>query len=145
MTKNQSKLECYTALNREYKTAEYLSNVKDPKLRKYLTRYRISEHNLAIEKGRHRQTWLPREERLCIHCTQSEVETELHFLTTCPLYQDIRDLYFPLFANTHTEFENLTDIEKLPYLLGEVQQCTNTAARFISCCDKKRASNGQCP
>lgn len=31
---------------------------------------RLSEHNLAVERGHHRQTWLPREERLCTHCTQ---------------------------------------------------------------------------
>ena len=93
-TQKQSKLECYRALNREYTVAEYLSTVRDPKQRKILTRYRLSEHSLAIEKGRHRQTCLPREERLCTHCTQKEVETEVHFLTTCPLYQD-RDTYFP--------------------------------------------------
>lgn len=141
-TQNQSKLECYLALNRDYTVAEYLSNVTDPKLRKSLTRYRLSEHSLAIEKGRHRQTWLPREDRLCIYCKQGEVETELHFLTTCPLYQDIRDIYFPQITNTQREFENRTNIEKLPYLLGEVQQCANTAARFVSCCDKKRTSSG---
>ena len=93
-TQNQSKMECYLALKREYTLAEYLSTVNDPKLRKALTRYRLSEHSLAIEKGRHRQTPLPREDRLCTHCTQNAVETELHFLTTCPLYQDIRDTYF---------------------------------------------------
>ena len=25
--------------------------------------------------------------------------------------------------------------KKLPYLLGEIQRCANTAARFVSCCD----------
>ena len=144
-TQKQSKLKCYLALNREYTVAEYLSTVTDPKQRKILTRYRLSEHSLAIEKGRHRQTWIPREDRLCTHCTQNEVETELHFLTTCPLYQDIRDTYFPQITTTQGQFENMTNDEKLPYLLGEVQQCANTAARFVSCCDKKRISNGTQP
>ena len=54
----------------------------DPKLRKSLTRYRLSEHSLAIEKGRHRQTWLSREDRLCFHCTHNQVEIELLFLTS---------------------------------------------------------------
>ena len=67
VTKTQ--LQCYLALKHEYTTATYLSTVKDPKLRKTLTMYRLSEHNLAIEKGRRRQTWLAREERLCPHCT----------------------------------------------------------------------------
>ena len=55
-TKNQSKMECYLSLKREYKLAEYLNTVNDLKLRKALTRYRLSDHSLAIEKGRHRQT-----------------------------------------------------------------------------------------
>ena len=141
-TQNQSKMECYLTLKREYTFAEYLSTVNDPKLRKTLTRYRLSEHSLAIEKGRHRQTPLPREDRLCTHCTQNVVETELHFLTTCPLYQDIRDSYFPQITYTQREFENLTNDEKLPYLLGEIHQCANTAARFVNCCDKRRLANG---
>ena len=70
-------MECYLALKREYALAEYLSTVNDPKLRKTLTRYRISEHSLAIEKGHPRQTPLPREDLLCTHCTQNIVETEL--------------------------------------------------------------------
>src|SRR4029434_1948334 len=54
-----------------------LSTVSDAKQRKYLTRYRLN-HSLAIKRGRHRQTWLPREERLCIHCSQGRVETHTH-------------------------------------------------------------------
>jgi hypothetical protein len=77
--KKLSKLECYLALNREY-------TVTDPKLRKSLTMYRLSEHSLAIEKGHCRQTWLSSENRLCAHCPQKEVETVLHVLTSCQMY-----------------------------------------------------------
>ena len=91
-TTKQSQLECYLALHREYTAAEYLTTVTDPKLRKALTMYRLSEH-IAIEKGRRRQTWLSREDRLCAHCPQNEVETELHFLTSCQMYDHIRDTH----------------------------------------------------
>ena len=46
--------------------ADYLTTVTDRTLRKTLTRYRLSEHSLVIETGRHRQTWLPREDSLAI-------------------------------------------------------------------------------
>ena len=113
------------ALHREYTAAEYLTTVTDPKLRKALTMYRLSEHSLAIEKGRRRQTWLSREDRLCAHCPQNEVETELHFLTSCPMYDHIRETYFPQITQIHKEF---------PYLLGEIPQCAITAARCVTCC-----------
>ena len=77
-----SELECYLALNRVYTVAEYLTTVTDPNLRKTLTIYRLSEHSLAIEKVRCRQTWLSREDRLCAHSPQNEVETAPCFLTT---------------------------------------------------------------
>ena len=34
----------------------------------------------------------------------------------------------------------MTNDEKLPLLLGEIQQCVNTAATFVNCCDKIRLS-----
>ena len=94
------------ALNREYTVAEYLTTVTDPNLRKALTMYRLSEHSLAIEKGSCRQTWLSREDGLCAHCPRGEVETELHFLTSCPIYNHIRETYFPHITQIHKEFEN---------------------------------------
>ena len=103
--KKQSKLECYLALNREYTVVESLTIMTDPKLGKALTMYILSEHSLAIEKGCRRETWLSREDRLCTHCPQN-VETELHFLTSCQMYDHIRDIYFPQTTQTYKEFEN---------------------------------------
>ena len=48
------------------------------------------------------------------------METELHFLTSCPLYDHIRDIYFPQITQIRKEFENNPDFDKLPYLLGEI-------------------------
>ena len=39
------------------------------------------------------------------------------------------------------EFENKSNFEKLPYLLGEIPQCAITAARFVTCCHEKRATS----
>ncbi len=61
-TKIQKKMELYLQLKREYKPAEYLSCVKDHKLRKTLTKYRLSDQCLAIERGWHRQRWQSREQ-----------------------------------------------------------------------------------
>ncbi len=110
--KNQHKLECYSALNREYTMASYLSTVSDVRLRKTLTMYRLSEHSLAVETGRRRQTWLSREDRLCSHCMLGEIETELHFLTECTKYLNIRDHYYPKINKIFPQFNNCTPTEK---------------------------------
>ena len=103
--------------------------------------YRLSEHSLAIEKSRLRQIWLSREDRLCAHCPQNEVETELHFLTSCPMYDHIRDTYFPQITQTHKEFENKSNFDELVCEMCEIPQCAITAARFVTCCHEKRATS----
>ncbi len=137
-TEKQSKLECYLALNRDYTTAEYLSTVKDRKLRRQMTRYRLSNHTLSIETGRYRQHWLPKESRICPYCTHGEVETEQHFLTSCPNYQHIRDTFYPKFETLCPDFKLLNKKTQILYLLGEKQDCILLAARYIDACHKKR-------
>ncbi len=90
LDKHHHKLECYSALNREYTMASYRSTVTDVKLKKTLTMYRLSEHSLAIETGWRRQTWLSRVERICSNRSLGKIETELHFLTECPKYLNTR-------------------------------------------------------
>ena len=143
-TQTQSKLECYLALNRKYTVAEYLTTVKNNKMRKTLTKYRLSEHSLAIETGRRRQTWLPREERLCSHCDTEEIETELHFLTKCNKYEQIRQHFFPKFEKQFPNLPNLPDSNKLQILLGEEMCCQNLAAQYVATCHSRRDSCDPC-
>ncbi len=141
--KNQHKLECYSALNREYTMASYLSTVTDVKIRKTLTMYRLSKHSLAVEKGRSRQIWLSREERICSHCSLGEIKTELHFLTECTKYLNIRNHYYPKIKKILPQFNNCTPTEKLTFILGEKSECANIAARFIAACQLLRDSHSQ--
>merc|ERR1712082_16415 len=111
--------------------ANYLTTTTDPKLRKTLTKYRIGDHSLAIETGRHRQTWIPREDRICTSCPQGEVETELHFLLHCDKYKEIRDSFFPKINQKYNEFETTTDTSALQYILGEKPECAIIAAHYV--------------
>ncbi len=105
-----------------------------------MTRYRLSNHTLSIETGRYRQHWLPKESRICPYCTHGEVETEQHFLTSCPNYQHIRDTFYPKFETPCPDFKLLNKKTQIQYLLGEKQDCILLAARYIDACHKKRES-----
>lgn len=129
-SKNQSKLECYRALNRKYSLSEYLSTVRDVKQRRILTKYRLSDHSLAIEKGRHRQTWLPKEERICVHCDSGEIETETHFLLYCGKYKELREKHFDKISKLIAEFHSSSDSDQMKMLLGEDRH-PSAAAKFI--------------
>jgi hypothetical protein len=52
------------------------------------------------------------------------------------MYDHIIDAYFP---QSHKEFES--NLDKLPYLFGEIPQCAITAARFMTCCHKKMVTS----
>lgn len=139
-TKSQKKMELYLKLKREYKPAEYLSCVKEHKLRKTLSRYRLSDHRLAVERGRHRQRWQPREQRLCSLCSQRELETEEHFLIHCDHYHSIRSHYFTRFQQLEPHFMALPNSEKLNHILGENSISITTAAKYVTACHKLRES-----
>ena len=53
----------------------------------WYARFRISAHNLAIEKGRHQN--IPLNERICKLC-KLEIEDEIHFLLQCPILNSFR-------------------------------------------------------
>ncbi len=129
------------ALNRDYTTAEYLSTVKDSKLRRQMTRYRLSNHTLTIETGRYRQHWLPKESRICLYCTHGEVKTEQHFLTSCHNYEEIRKTFHPKFETLCPDFKMLNKKTQLQYLSGEKQDCILLAARYIDACHKEGGVN----
>ncbi len=140
-TQQQSKMQCYLSLKREYSMAEYLFTVSDKKLRSTLTRYRLSRHKLMMETGRHRQTWLPPEQRLCSHCDLNQMDTELHFLTECSKYTDgcnLWTVFYDKIQQIHPTFTTLPDQEKLAYLFGEHKTCYVFAAQNVSLCHHRR-------
>ena len=51
-----------------------------------------SDHDLMIELGRHKKLCV--EEGVCKKCNNNAVEDEIHFLCECPMYDDLRKLYF---------------------------------------------------
>ncbi len=66
------------------------------------------------------------------------LETELHFLTECSKYTDIRTVYYDKIQQIHPTFTTLSDQEKLAYLLGEHKTCCVLAAQYVSLCHHRR-------
>ena len=99
---NSSILKYFNKYKTEFGIEQYLLNIKNDKLRKQLTRFRLSAHKLAIEAGRCQN--IDREQRLCTFCNQHQIETEFHFLLICPKYLELTklciiNLYFFSYLN----------------------------------------------
>ena len=87
------KLEFYNSIKHDFEPEAYLRMIKIPDVRKSLTRFRISCHNLYIERGRYETPLVPREERWCTYCFFSKglkpIEDENHVLIDCLLYYSV--------------------------------------------------------
>ena len=87
----------------------YLS-ITNYEYRKLITKLRISEHNLLIEKGRHLN--ISREQCLCSHCKC--IDDNIRFLLHCTINSELRSIL----NNENQIFNNSSESEKLSYILN---------------------------
>ena len=85
---NSSNLEYYCQFKTEFKMEKCVECISNDKLRSELTAFRLSAHNLDIERGQHIN--VPRENRICRLCSMSMVKSEFQFLVVCHRYSYIR-------------------------------------------------------
>ena len=77
------KLSFYYTIKDDYSPSPYLVLTRK-KPRKALVIFKISIHQLRIEKGRYEN--ITRNERICHFCTSNKIEDENHFLLDCKTY-----------------------------------------------------------
>ena len=103
-----SKMRTYGLIKSEIGEEPYLRIVKNVKDRISMTKFRLSNHKLMIEKGRHHG--LEKEERICPFCTS--VEDEIHFLTEC-------EVFTPLRRDLLTQAQNISKSPLMRHLQGK--------------------------
>ena len=84
---NSSKLKTLSILKDDLACKNYLLSVSNIANRTALTKFRLSNHNLMIEKGRYENMQLC--DRSCPFCPD-QIEDEFHFLVKCPIYTELR-------------------------------------------------------
>ena len=80
-----------------------------------VTKFRLSNHKLMVEVGRH-QGLGDRSERLCPFCPD-RIEDESHFLLFCPAYRYQREIFLDPITKQNHNFGNLSIPEKLEFLM----------------------------
>ena len=88
---NSSKLSTYSLFKHNFNMESYLHKIIIEKYKVSLTKFRLSSHDLRIEKGRYDGT--NRENRKCLNCNMGVIENEYHFLLICPKYYNIRQKF----------------------------------------------------
>jgi hypothetical protein len=82
------KLKFFREIHKSGLRPPYIDICKLKSDRSLLSKFRLSAHSLAIEKGRYSN--IERQNRVCLSCNTGEVENEYHFFSTCPHYISLR-------------------------------------------------------
>ena len=99
----------YAHYKHEFTFENYLDFITDKKLRISYARFRLSSHDLAVERGRYDNT--PRTERLCLSLLQPRYDRKrVSFFTCLSLIQRHQKKYLKHYYcrwPTINKFENL--------------------------------------
>ena len=126
---DNSKLRTYGLIKSEIREEPYLRIVKNTKDRISMTKFRLSNHKLMIEKGRHRD--LDRNMRICPFCTS--VEDEIHFLTKCETFRHIRaDLLSKVEETLNNRNMRYIEGKPLLKLLLEQEDIAQLVAKYLT-------------
>ena len=82
----------YRGFKTELKMEEYLYKLPDD-LRICLSKYRMCNHKLPIEVGRHNN--IDRKYRLCMKCDKKDLGDEYHYMFICDYYEVSRSKLIP--------------------------------------------------
>ena len=97
--------------------------------KKAISRFRLSNHPLMIEKGRHLK--IEKNERRCYFCND-RIENEEHFLVNCPLYSRQRRILEGICIENCIRYANLTDEQKFIFLMtNENEKIIKALGKYI--------------
>ncbi len=112
--KGGNKLRTYNTFKSNFTFEPYLM-CGNRDQRRILTKFRISDHPLEIERGRY--FGLEVKDRKCKLCNV-DIEDEVHFLIKCEQYKSFRNNYFRQIYLNNKNFKDLSDKNKLIWLMS---------------------------
>ena len=124
-----SKLRTYSLFKSKIGFENYLNTIKNKAIRTEITRFRLSNHQLMIEIGRHRN--IPKNLRFYPFCPDT-IETEIHFLISCPTDNYNREILTEYFHTLNPSFILYTELEKFQNLFSNIEDPETYT--FISNC-----------
>ena len=140
--KKQEMLKCHGIEDAEKELGfePYITCIKNVNHRKALSKFRLSNHQLMIEVGRHKK--IPKLQRFCPFCPSPVIEDEIHFLINCPLYDPLRrDIYdiclelkptLPFYTDEQTFLFMMTSTNLYRVLAKFIHEAMNMRKELLS-------------
>ena len=121
--KDASKLRTYSKFKTQIGYGNYLSQIHNTPKRISLIKFRLSNHHLVIETGRHNR--IDRDLRFCPFCL-NKIEDEFHSLMECPVFRTPREELIKR-AMEIANFSQLGKLERFVTLLSNPKIIPHTA------------------
>ena len=86
---SSSKLRTYSLVKKSLCVEPYILNIKGDHLITAMARYRMSSHDLKIERGRYNN---PINQRICTRCESIEIDDEIHLFLHCNAMNNEREI-----------------------------------------------------
>ena len=93
---SSSKLRTYALVKKYFCVGPYILHTMGNHLITSMARYRMSSHNLNIERGRYNNPITPINQRICTRCDLNEIDDEIHLLLHCGAMNNERKILFTM-------------------------------------------------
>ena len=106
--------------------------------RKLVSKLRLGILPIRVETARYLRPVIPENQRLC-YCNNGEIESEFHFLFTCPSYKELRHNW--LEGMDIRDLTNMEPCEKFKLVLYHPENVRQTAQFVVKAMDLRSKSN----
>ena len=120
----RNKLRTYRLFKADYEVEKYVKQNLTRKCRSAYAKFRCGVAPLRIETGRY--IGLEESQRTCYFC-ENVVENEVHVITQCNKYLDIRNNLYAEARNVVDGFDSLNDCDKFVVLFKNDNLCYHVA------------------
>ena len=114
------KLCFYTFFKTDTKKTEFLDAIVNPLHRTAINKFRLGNHQLRIETGRHTVPKTPENLRICSLCQSNDIENESHVLFSCAFYNNLRSKVFDEISEKYQFFKVLDLNSKILFLFNSI-------------------------
>ena len=121
-----NKLRTYRTYKRNFITEPYVTTIMGRSQRHALAVFRCGVAPIRLETGRYERPPLPVNQRTCFHC-KNDVETEIHVILDCSLYEDIRENLLQSAEQKVFNFLELSKEDKFSQILSNPDLIFDTA------------------
>ncbi len=114
--RGRTKLFTYRLFKRSFGTLPYLKDTHLTHARCIaMAKMRCGVAPIRLEAGRYEG--LTEQERICPVCDMDEIESEIHVMIFCPLYNDIRATLYESALLTDNDFNTYSNLDNVLFLM----------------------------